>query len=71
MPSSGSRCGMPKSESCDDKTVDRADAGEFDIEYINRSVRQVLKSKIELGLFGDPYPCFNELTRAMENIWEQ
>lgn len=30
-------------------------AGEFDVRYIDRAVKRVLRAKFELGLFEDPY----------------
>lgn len=50
-----------------DEMAADADAGRFDMAYIDRSVRRVLKLKFDLGLFEDPYPRFGALAAALDN----
>ena len=43
------------SSSCYAVLADKVRQGEFDIRYIDEAVKRVLRAKIELGLFEDPY----------------
>ena len=43
------------SSSCYKTLAGKVESGEFDITYINQAVKRVLRAKIELGLFEDPY----------------
>lgn len=40
-------------------------AGEFDVRYIDRAVKRVLRAKFELGLFEDPYLEKNFISLAV------
>lgn len=58
-------CPMPYGYN--DQMVADADAGKFDMAYIDRSVRRILKLKFELGLFENPYPDMAGLVAAFDN----
>lgn len=50
-----------------DQMAADADAGKFDMAYIDRSVRRILKLKFELGLFENPYPDRNAIAAVFDN----
>lgn len=44
-----------------------AERGAFDMAYIDRSVRRILKLKFQLGLFENPYPDKDALEQVFDN----
>lgn len=59
------------SSNCYPLLKDAVDAGEFDVEYIDRAVRRVLRAKFETGLFDDPYGenvTYRLPVRCSENV---
>lgn len=58
-------CPMPYGYN--DQMAADADAGKFDMAYIDRSVRRILKLKFELGLFENPYPNPEAMAVVFDN----
>lgn len=47
--------------------VQNVENGKFDIANIDRAVERILHLKFELGLFDNPYPRLEELSKAFDN----
>lgn len=50
-----------------DGMTEAVKSGKVPMEVVDRAVSRVLKLKFELGLFENPYPRFEEITKAMDN----
>lgn len=58
---------LPNPVGYNSQMAEDAESGNFDMEYIDRSVERVLTLKYELGLFENPFPKKEDLAAAFES----